>query len=251
MSAAFNSVGFNCVDVHMNDLISGKYDINNFRGLVACGGFSYGDVFGAGVGWASNIKNNKMLHKSFKKYFKRDDVFTLGVCNGCQMISLLTQIIPDFADLHSRSDASFVENDSEIYESRIVNVKINKSPSIFFKDMENSILPVHISHGQGKSLTTSSELSTLVYVDDDNNPTEAYPYNPNGSVRGIAGFTNKSGTITIMMPHPERYFLHNQNSWDHNSINPHKHRIFSPWIKFFQNAALFLTQKAEPFAKEA
>ena len=238
MAAAFDRVGFSCIDVHMTDLIKGKRKLEEFNGLVACGGFSYGDVLGAGEGWATSILYNDKLSLDFINYFSRDDVFTLGVCNGCQMLALLSELIPD-TDLWPR----FVRNESEKFEARLTQLLVNKSPSIFFKDMENSVLPVAVAHGEGQISLARSEIDKLIhqglvpitYADDEGQTTEAYPNNPNGSLSGIAGLTNTLGTITLMMPHPERSFLSAQHSW-----KPEDWDEYSPWIKFFLNAREFI-----------
>ena len=238
MAAAFDRVGFSCIDVHMTDLIKGKRKLEEFNGLVACGGFSYGDVLGAGEGWATSILYNDKLSLDFINYFSRDDVFTLGVCNGCQMLALLSELIPD-TDLWPR----FVRNESEKFEARLTQLLVNKSPSIFFKDMENSVLPVAVAHGEGQISLARSEIDKLIhqglvpitYADDEGQTTEAYPNNPNGSLSGIAGVTNTLGTITLMMPHPERSFLSVQHSW-----KPEDWGEYSPWIKFFLNAREFI-----------
>tara|TARA_Y100000590_G_scaffold204587_1_gene232036 strand:- start:4193 stop:8104 length:3912 start_codon:yes stop_codon:yes gene_type:complete len=238
MAAAFDRVGFSSVDVHMTDLITGKRRLKEFKGLVACGGFSYGDVLGAGVGWATSILKNQELSKEFQEFFLRDDVFTLGVCNGCQMLSLLSDLIPA-SNLWPR----FERNDSEKFEARLVQLLIHKSKSIFFKDMERSVLPISVAHGEGKASLSQDHadqllkkgLIPIVYASDEGQSTQMYPYNPNGSSSGIAGVTNESGTITLMMPHPERSFLSSQLSWCPEDWKEH-----SPWIQFFLNAREFI-----------
>ena len=238
MAAAFDRVGFSCIDVHMTDLIKGKRKLEEFSGLVACGGFSYGDVLGAGEGWATSILYNDKLSRDFINYFSREDVFTLGVCNGCQMLALLSELIPD-----TGLWPKFVRNESEKFEARLIQLLVNKSPSIFFKDMENSVMPVVVAHGEGQVSLARSEIDKLIhrglvpitYADDEGQTTEAYPNNPNGSLSGIAGVTNSLGTITLMMPHPERSFLSAQHSW-----KPEDWDEYSPWIKFFLNAREFI-----------
>ena len=238
MAAAFDRVGFSCIDVHMTDLIKGKRKLEEFSGLVACGGFSYGDVLGAGEGWATSILYNDKLSRDFINYFSREDVFTLGVCNGCQMLALLSELIPD-----TGLWPKFVRNESEKFEARLIQLLVNKSPSIFFKDMENSVMPVAVAHGEGQVSLARSEIDKLIhrglvpitYADDEGQTTEAYPNNPNGSLSGIAGVTNSLGTITLMMPHPERSFLSAQHSW-----KPEDWDEYSPWIKFFLNAREFI-----------
>ena len=238
MAAAFDRVGFSCTDVHMTDLITGRRKLEEFSGLVACGGFSYGDVLGAGVGWATSILYNESLRKDFQEFFSRDDVFTLGVCNGCQAIALLSDLIPG-----SNLWPKFVRNKSEKFEARLIQLLIGKSPSIFFKGMDDSVLPVAVAHGEGQVSLGKKEINTLLqkglvpitYANDEGLTTESYPQNPNGSLSGIAGVTNASGTITLMMPHPERSFLSAQHSW-----KPENWDEYSPWIKFFLNAREFI-----------
>ena len=238
MAAAFDRVGFSCTDVHMTDLITGRKKLEEFSGLVACGGFSYGDVLGAGVGWATSILYNESLRKDFQEFFSRDDVFTLGVCNGCQAIALLSDLIPG-----SNLWPKFVRNKSEKFEARLIQLLIGKSPSIFFKGMDDSVLPVAVAHGEGQVSLGKKEINTLLqkglvpitYANDEGLTTESYPQNPNGSLSGIAGVTNASGTITLMMPHPERSFLSAQHSW-----KPENWDEYSPWIKFFLNAREFI-----------
>ena len=238
MAAAFNEVGFNCIDVHMTDLISARHTLAEFEGLVACGGFSYGDVLGAGGGWANSILFNKDLRTQFGDFFHNENVFSLGVCNGCQTLSLLKSLIPGATNW-----PDFKRNKSEKFEARLVQVSVKESSSIFFKDMRDSIITVPVAHGEGRvdaSVSDISELNnnhytTITYSDDKGSFTEDYPANPNGSLNGIAGVTNISGTVTIMMPHPERAFLKDQHSW-----SPDEWTHYSPWIKFFNNAREFI-----------
>ena len=234
MAAAFNEVGFDCIDVHMTDLISKRYSLSDFEGLVACGGFSYGDVLGAGGGWANSILYNRELRNQFGDFFHNDEVFSLGVCNGCQMLALLSSLIPG-----ANKWPNFKRNLSEKFEARLIQVRVNESPSIFFKGMEGSVIPVPVAHGEGR-LDEGKELiesncASISYSDNNNHQTESYPSNPNGSFKGIAGLTNESGTVTIMMPHPERAFLKDQLSW-----SPEEWSQYSPWIKFFLNARNFI-----------
>ena len=239
MAAAFDRVGFSCFDIHMTDLISGKRNLKEFRGLVACGGFSYGDVLGAGEGWATSILYHETLRKEFKEFFSREDVFSLGVCNGCQMLALLSDLIPE-SSLWPR----FTRNKSEKFEARFSQLLVGSSPSIFFKDMNESVLPIAIAHGEGRINISRVQADKLIkeglvpitYADGEGITTERYPQNPNGSIFGLAGVTNLSGTITLMMPHPERSFLSTQNSWKPNDWGP-----YSPWIKFFLNAREFIS----------
>ena len=239
MAAAFDRVGFNCVDVHMTDLISGDLHLSNFQGFVACGGFSYGDVLGAGGGWATNILYNNMLKEQFKEFFSNEEVFSLGICNGCQTISLLSSLIPG-----TDNWPKFKRNISEKFEARLSQVMIKDSPSIFFKDMVGSVIPIPVAHGEGRaefkgeneSQLISGGLNPLVYSNSEGQATENYPENPNGSSSGIAGVTNESGLVTIMMPHPERAFLTSQYSW-----HPNDWEEYGPWIKFFANAKDFVS----------
>jgi len=235
MAAAFYEVGFDCIDVHMTDLVNKRHKLSEFQGLVACGGFSYGDVLGAGGGWANSILYDENLRRQFGNFFHDEAVFTLGVCNGCQALSHLGALIPG-----SENWPDFKRNLSEKFEARLIQVAVQKSPSIFFKGMEGSIIPVPVAHGEGRVEFSSKnkehlEQGIISYVNDAGEETEIYPENPNGSIAGIAGVTNFSGTVTIMMPHPERAFLADQMSWV-----PKAWEKYSPWIKFFNNARNFI-----------
>jgi phosphoribosylformylglycinamidine synthase len=238
MAAAFDRAGFSCVDVHMTDLINEKYHLSEFSGMVACGGFSYGDVLGAGGGWATNILYNEKLKNQFNEFFLNESTFTLGVCNGCQTLALLSSLIPG-----SNGWPKFIRNTSEKFESRLVQTVIKESPSIFFKDMAGSILPIPVAHGEGRISSSleevltleGSNLTSLAYADNSGFATEAYPDNPNGSLAGVAGITNESGRVTLMMPHPERAFLSYQYSWC-----PEDWEEYGPWMKFFLNAKEFV-----------
>ena len=234
MAAAFSLAGFDCQDVHMSDLISGKVDLADFKGLVACGGFSYGDVLGAGSGWARSILYNDRLKKMFAKFFARKDTFSLGVCNGCQMLSQLKDIIPG-----AEAWPKFVRNVSEQFEARYATIEIEPSPSIFFKGMEGSRLPIAVAHGEGRVWTDGFTPATCAahYVDGRGNATERYPYNPNGSIGGQTAFTSADGRATIMMPHPERGFRACQLSY-----NPGIFKENGPWMRMFQNAYRFATE---------
>ena len=234
MAAAFSLAGFDCQDVHMSDLISGKVDLADFKGLVACGGFSYGDVLGAGSGWARSILYNDRLKKMFAKFFARKDTFSLGVCNGCQMLSQLKDIIPG-----AEAWPKFVRNVSEQFEARYATIEIESSPSIFFKGMEGSRLPIAVAHGEGRVWTDGFTPATCAahYVDGRGNATERYPYNPNGSIGGQTAFTSADGRATIMMPHPERGFRACQLSY-----NPDVFKENGPWMRMFQNAYRFATE---------
>ena len=235
MAAAFTRAGFRAVDVHMTDILSGRVTLRDFRGLAACGGFSYGDVLGAGEGWAKSILFNDHARAEFAAFFARTDTFALGVCNGCQMLSNLKSIIPG-SDHWPR----FVQNQSERYESRYVSVKIEASPSILFAGMTDSVLPIAVAHGEGftefadaaaLNHCANSGLIAARFVDNHHQPTEAYPLNPNGSPQGLTAFTTTSGRVTIMMPHPERVFRSACMSW-----TPKTWGEDSPWMQLFYNA---------------
>ena len=233
MAAAFDRAGFAAVDVHMSDIISGRIQLADFKGFAACGGFSYGDVLGAGEGWAKSILFNSRARDEFAAFFQRKDTFALGVCNGCQMMSNLHEIIPG-AD----NWAHFARNQSEQFEARFVMVEVQKSPSIFLKGMAGSRMPIVVSHGEGyadfsdeKKLKAAKKLVTLRYVDNNGKPTETYPLNPNGSPQGATGLTTPDGRFSIMMPHPERIFRAVQNSW-----YPREWQENGAWLRMFQNA---------------
>jgi phosphoribosylformylglycinamidine synthase len=233
MAAAFDRAGFDAVDVHMSDIIAGRVKLAGFKGVAACGGFSYGDVLGAGEGWAKSILFNPRARDQFEAFFKRSDTFALGVCNGCQMMSNLHEIIPG-AD----NWAHFARNQSEQFEARFVMVEVQQSPSIFFDGMAGSRMPIVVSHGEGyadfgdtKKLKAAQPLVTMRYVDNHGKPTESYPLNPNGSPQGITGLTTPDGRFSIMMPHPERVFRAVQNSW-----HPPEWQENGAWLRMFQNA---------------
>ena len=234
MAAAFDKAGFTSVDVHIQDLLDKKVNLKDFVGLVACGGFSYGDVLGAGEGWAKTILFHDSLRKQFKTFFARPDTFTLGVCNGCQMLSALKELIPG-TELWPR----FLKNASEQFEARLVNVRINESPSIFFKGMEGSILPVPVAHGEGRAVFATEnkqaaldqDLVSWQFVNGTEEVAVTYPSNPNGSPDGITALTTPDGRATIVMPHPERVFLTQQLSW-----HPSEWGSDSPWMQMFNNA---------------
>ncbi len=231
MAAAFDQVGFTCVDVHMNDLNNGDFSLQDFIGIVACGGFSYGDVLGAGRGWSNAIQFNNRLRDEFAAFFERSDSFGLGVCNGCQMLASLSDMIPG-GDLWPE----FTRNISEQFEARIVMVEVQDTPSVFFSGMQGSRFPVVVAHGEGRAVFTqkrglTESIDCLRYIDNYGNHTEKYPGNPNGSVSGVTGFTSTDGRFTIMMPHPERCFRAVQNTWRTAGLS-----INGPWSRFFQNA---------------
>lgn len=238
MAAAFDRAGFSSIDVHMSDIIHGRVSLTEFKGLVACGGFSYGDVLGAGGGWAKSILFNRHAREEFAAFFLREDTFGLGVCNGCQMMSGLKELIPG-----AESWPTFKRNESEQFEARVVTLKIQDSPSIFFTGMENSILPVVIAHGEGRAefIDSSAEAAqqqgvvSAVYVDNYGQATTRFPANPNGSPLGITALTNVDGRFTIMMPHPERCFRSVQNSW-----HPDEWGEYGPWMRMFRNARIWV-----------
>nr|WP_024309222.1 phosphoribosylformylglycinamidine synthase [Pseudomonas sp. P818] len=239
MAAAFDRAGFAAIDVHMSDILAGRVSLEEFKGLVACGGFSYGDVLGAGEGWAKSILFNARARDGFQAFFERKDSFALGVCNGCQMMSNLHELIPG-----TEFWPHFVRNRSEQFEARVAMVQIQESASIFLQGMAGSRLPIAIAHGEGHAEFESEEalleadLSGTValrYVDNHGKVTEAYPANPNGSPRGITGLTSRDGRVTIMMPHPERVFRAVQNSW-----RPDEWQEDGGWMRMFRNARVWV-----------
>ncbi len=239
MAAAFDRAGFAAIDVHMSDILSGRVSLEQFKGLVACGGFSYGDVLGAGEGWAKSILFNTRAREGFQAFFERKDSFALGVCNGCQMMSNLHELIPG-----TEFWPHFVRNRSEQFEARVAMVQVQESQSIFLQGMAGSRLPIAIAHGEGHAEFESeealleSDLSGTValrFVDNQGKVTEAYPANPNGSPRGITGLTSRDGRVTIMMPHPERVFRAVQNSW-----RPDEWEEDGGWMRMFRNARVWV-----------
>ena len=233
MAAAFTEAGFMALDIHVSDLLAGRYSLANVTGLVACGGFSYGDVLGAGGGWAKSILLNARLRDEFAAFFRREDSFGLGVCNGCQMLSQLRELIPG-AEHWPR----FERNLSGRFEARVVMVAVESSPSILLTGMEGSMMPVSVAHGEGRAVfqdesqqAGSQGQVALRYVDPAGHPTESFPWNPNGSPAGIGGLTTRDGRYTIMMPHPERCFRTVQNSW-----HPADWPEYGPWMRLFGNA---------------
>ncbi|HEY8331007.1 MAG TPA: phosphoribosylformylglycinamidine synthase [Pseudomonas sp.] len=239
MAAAFHRAGFAVVDVHMSDIIAGRVSLEDFKGLVACGGFSYGDVLGAGGGWAKSVLFNNRARDNFSAFFERKDSFALGVCNGCQMLSNLGELIPG-----SEAWPRFVRNRSEQFEARVAMVQVQESASIFLQGMAGSRLPIAIAHGEGHAEYASEEallqadLSGAValrFVDNHGKVTESYPANPNGSPRGITGLTTRDGRVTIMMPHPERVFRAVQNSW-----RPDDWQEDAGWMRMFRNARVWV-----------
>jgi phosphoribosylformylglycinamidine synthase len=235
MAAAFDRAGFECVDVHMTDLIENRARLDRFVGLAACGGFSYGDVLGGGQGWAKSILFNARVREQFRAFFERSDTFALGVCNGCQMMSGLRELIPG-AEHWPR----FVQNRSERFEARLALVQIERSPSILFRDMVGSQLPIAVAHGEGRAEAGSEgdlialerdQLVSARYVDHFGAVTMRYPHNPSGTPGGINALTTPSGRVTIIMPHPERVFRSVQLSH-----HPREWGEASPWVRLFQNA---------------
>ncbi len=235
MAAAFDRAGFSAIDVHMSDLIESRINLKDFSGLVACGGFSYGDVLGAGGGWAKTILFNTQLKKQFSQFFNRKNTFTLGVCNGCQMLAQLKEIIPG-ADHWPL----FLDNESEQFEARLCMVEVQESPSILLKGMAGSKMPVIVSHGEGRTSydqkasqnAIDQNIVSLKYITNSGDTTEKYPANPNGSKLGLTGLTTTDGRVTIMMPHPERVFLKKQFSWLPENWKEEE----SPWMQIFHNA---------------
>ncbi len=237
MAAAFDRTGFVVDDVHMSDILAGRRTLAEFKGFVACGGFSYGDVLGAGEGWAKSILFNARARDGFAAFFSRDDVFALGVCNGCQMMSNLRELIPGTAHW-----PHFVRNRSEQFEARLALLEVQRSASLFFRGMEGSRIPVATAHGEGYAefrdagqLAAAQPHVALRFVDDAGQPTERYPYNVNGSPQGITGLTTADGRFTILMPHPERAFRTVQMSW-----HPRGWGEDSPWMRMFRNARVWL-----------
>ncbi|HBX56047.1 phosphoribosylformylglycinamidine synthase [Pseudomonas sp. UBA2684] len=239
MAAAFDRAGFSAIDVHMSDILAGRVDLKDFKGLVACGGFSYGDVLGAGEGWAKSILFNNRARDGFQAFFERKDSFALGVCNGCQMMSNLHELIPG-----SEFWPHFVRNRSEQFEARVAMVQVQESASIFLRGMAGSRMPIAIAHGEGHAEFENAEalleadLSGCVamrFIDNHGKVTETYPANPNGSPRGITGLTSRDGRVTIMMPHPERVFRAVQNSW-----KPDEWQEDAGWLRMFRNARVWV-----------
>lgn len=239
MAAAFDRAGFAAVDVHMSDILAGRVELDQFKGLVACGGFSYGDVLGAGEGWAKSILFNARARDQFQSFFNREDTFALGICNGCQMLSNLHELIPG-SDLWPH----FVRNVSEQFEARVAMVEVQESNSIFLQGMAGSRMPIAVAHGEGRAEfkdeahlvgLSSSGTVALSYVDNFGQQTEVYPANPNGSPQGITGVTTTDGRVTIMMPHPERVFRSVTNSWA-----PDEWAEDGAWMRMFRNARVWV-----------
>jgi phosphoribosylformylglycinamidine synthase len=238
MAAAFDRAGFEAVDVHMSDIIAGRVSLTDFQGMAACGGFSYGDVLGAGGGWAKSIRYNTRANEAFHEFFQRSDSFGLGVCNGCQMMAQLRDMIPGASHW-----PDFVRNESEQFEGRLSLVEVLPSPSLFLRDMQGSVMPVVVSHGEGRAVFSNNTaeaveqagLVALRYVDHRGRASTHYPENPNGSPRGITGLSSRDGRFTIMMPHPERVFRTAQHSW-----HPADWDENGPWLRMFRNARVYV-----------
>jgi len=239
MAAAFYRAGFDAIDVHMSDLLSGRVSLADFKGLVACGGFSYGDVLGAGQGWAKSVLFHDELRDMFSAFFARPDSFSLGVCNGCQMLSSLAELIPGAGGW-----PRFVRNVSEQFEARFSQVEVLDSPSLFLQGMQRAVLPIAVAHGEGRAdfgdpaaarQVLDGGLVALRYLDGHGRVAETYPANPNGSPLGITGLTTTDGRATIMMPHPERVFRSVQNSW-----HPDDWGEDAPWMRMFRNARVWV-----------
>ena len=235
MAYAFTEAGFEAVDVHMTDLQSGRAQLKDFAGVVACGGFSYGDTLGAGIGWARSITFNDRLSEQFQAFFGRGDTFGLGVCNGCQMFAELADIIPGAQDW-----PRFTQNQSNRFEARLSMVEVLESPSIFLQGMAGSRLPIAVAHGEGYANfkfrgNADQVLRAMRYVDNHGNATEQYPFNPNGSEGGLTAVTTADGRFTAMMPHPERVFRNIQMSWTSGDKSE-----FSPWMRVWRNARKWL-----------
>lgn len=244
MAYAMDLAGFASHDVHMSDLLFGQAKLEDYQGLVACGGFSYGDVLGAGEGWAKTILFNPQLSEQFASFFQRNDSFALGVCNGCQMMSNLASLIPG-----AKAWPKFTRNQSEQYEARLVMVEIPQSPSLFFQGMSGSHLPIAVAHGEGFANfkhqgnareIEHNQLAAMRFIDHQGNATERYPFNPNGSPQGLTSVTTADGRFTVMMPHPERVFRNVQMSWYPKEWNQTKDGV-SPWLRMFRNARVWVS----------
>jgi len=234
MAAAFDRAGFSAIDVHISDLQSGRRKLSEFKGLAACGGFSYGDVLGAGQGWAKGIRHHAKLSEQFRAFFADQSTFTLGVCNGCQMMSGLRDLVPG-----AQGWPRFLRNRSEQYEARLVQVEVLDSPSVLLAGMTGSRLPLVVSHGEGRAdwggaAMPASAAPALRFIESDGRVAQAYPANPNGSPDGYTGFTTTDGRALILMPHPERVFRRVQMSWAAPGAEA------SPWLRVFRNARVFV-----------
>ena len=240
MAAAFERAGFAAIDVTMSDLAGDRHDLRDFNGFAACGGFSFGDVLGAGQGWAKSILFQEKLREMFEQFFQREDAFALGVCNGCQMMAALKDLIPG-----AEHWPNFATNRSGQFESRVVMVEVLQSGSMLFADMAGSRFPVAVAHGEGRAvfpgpdsvqMLRDADQTSLGFVDNYGYPTDRYPFNPNGTDQGIAGLCAANGRVTIMMPHPERNFRTVTNSWHPGDWGEH-----GPWLRLFQNAREFVS----------
>jgi phosphoribosylformylglycinamidine synthase len=235
MAAAFILAGFDAFDVHMSDLISRQKSLGDFQMLAACGGFSYGDVLGAGTGWAQSILMNEAVKAEFQRFFNQKNTLTLGVCNGCQMLSQLRALIPG-----AESWPSFLRNTSEQFEARFSQVKVLESNSLVLQELAGSLLPIVVSHGEGRLVPNLADVTTLadqklaalVYADEHGVPSMTYPINPNGSPGGLTAVTSTDGRALAMMPHPERAFRSVQWSWKPPGLSD-----YSPWFSLFLSAA--------------
>jgi phosphoribosylformylglycinamidine synthase len=238
MAAAFARAGFLAVDVHMSDLLGGRVGLEQFQGVVACGGFSYGDVLGAGQGWAKSILLHARTREAFSAFFANERRFALGVCNGCQMMAALKDLIPG-----AESWPTFERNLSEQFEARLVSVEVLPSPSLFFRGMEGSVFPIPVAHGEGRAEFAGGDqerlfgagLAALRYATVKGQPALRYPENPNGSPLGLTAVTTPSGRATILMPHPERAFRSVQNSWA-----PAQWGELAPTYRLFANARVWV-----------
>lgn len=238
MAAGFKRAGLEAVDVHMSDLLKGRVNLRDFDGLVACGGFSYGDVLGAGAGWAKSVLFHDELRMQFVRFFTRPETFSLGVCNGCQMMSQLKDLIPG-----AENFPRFIANKSARFEARTVNVKIERTKSVLLKGMQESILPIAVAHGEGFATLSDTDIAgmsahgqiVMRYVDSLGTATEHYPLNPNGSPQGVTGICSTDGRVTLMMPHPERNLMAYNHSW-----KPEGWDNDGAWMRMFRNARAFL-----------
>ena len=238
MGAGFKRAGLEAVDVHMSDLLKGRVNLRDFDGLVACGGFSYGDVLGAGAGWAKSVLFHDELRMQFVRFFTRPETFSLGVCNGCQMMSQLKDLIPG-----AENFPRFIANKSARFEARTVNVKIERTKSVLLKGMQESILPIAVAHGEGFATLSDTDIAgmsahgqiVMRYVDSLGTATEHYPLNPNGSPQGVTGICSTDGRVTLMMPHPERNLMAYNHSW-----KPEAWDNDGAWMRMFRNARAFL-----------
>ena len=240
MAAAFDRAGFRAIDVHMSDIVNGRTELDRFSGLAACGGFSYGDVLGAGEGWAKTILFNARARDQFEAFFQRGETFSLGVCNGCQMMSNLKSLIPG-----AEHWPHFVRNVSEQFEARVSLVKVQKTASVLLKGMEGSHMPIAVAHGEGRAEfrdaahldeVVSSRTVAMNFLNNDLSVANSYPANPNGSPKGITGLSSLDGRVTIMMPHPERVFRTVSNSWA-----PQEWGEDGAWMRIFRNARAFVS----------